>query len=152
MTRDRSASFNMAESFYRRASNRLEEARENLTQKYNYPESISASQESMEFSTKAIFLYLEEKYPKTHEFSDEQFMKILGKIPKNYQHYNFPRLLLLTRFWSRFYETAKYGNEKLGVGPEKLFKESEAKLALEHANDCYSAAYGIRNWAYKRRP
>lgn len=103
----------------------------------------------MEFSIKAIFLYLEERYSKTHEFSDEQFMKILEKIPKDYQHYNFPRLLLLTRFWSRFYQTAKYGNEKLGVGPEKLFKESEAKLALEHANDCHSAAYGIRGWAYR---
>lgn len=99
----------------------------------------------------AIFLYLEEKYRKTHEFSDEQFMKILGKIPEECKHYNFPRLLLLTKFWSKFYETAKYGNEKLGVGPEKLFKEKEAKMALEHANECYYAVSGIRSWIYRTR-
>jgi len=144
-------SFEMAESFCRRASTKRDEARGQLTQKFNYPESISASQESMEFSIKAIFLYLEEKYRKTHEFSEEQFMKILGKIPEECKHYNFPRLLLLTKFWSKFYEIAKYGNEKLGVGPEKLFKEKEAKMALEHANECYYAVSGIRSWIYRTR-
>ncbi len=60
-------------------------------------------------------------------------------------------MFLVTKFWVRFYETAKYGNEKLGVGPEKLFKETEAKLALEHASECHSAAYGIRDLAYGKR-
>lgn len=145
------STFKVAESFYSRASNKLEEAREQLTKKYHYPESISASQECIELSLKAIFLYLEEQYPKNHEIADEHYNRLMKKIPKQLEFHNFPRLILISQFWGSFYEIAKYGKEKLGVGPEELFKEIEAKLALEHANSCHSAAYGIRDWTWKQR-
>ncbi len=143
--------FEIAESFYNRAANKRREAREYLSRKFVYPESISASQESMEFSVKSIFLYLGEEYPRSHEFNEEQFKRIIDRIPESCQHHNFARLLILTRFWSKFYATAKYGNEKLRIGPERLFKEAEAKLALEHAGECCNAADGIRSWVYTRR-
>ena len=137
--------FDYAESFFGRASNKLNEAREQLG-KVHYPESISASQESMEFSLKTIFLYLEEQSPKTHEITDEQFLKIIGKIPKEIEQLiDCPRLLLISKFWSNFYTVSKYGNEKLGVGPEKLFKDKEAKLALEHAQECNMQARWLRD-------
>jgi len=104
-----------------------------------------------ELSLKAIYLYFGEKHPQKHEFTDKDFMKVIEKVPVDLAHYNFPRLLLL-RFWSKFYSTAKYGNEELGVGPEKLFKDAEAKLALEHAEECHLAASGVRQWIWRQRP
>ena len=137
---------NLAESYYARSSNRLDDARTQLG-RFNYPESISASQETIEFAVKSIFLYLGESHPKTHEFTDEQFMNIIGKVPNELKNlHNFPRLLLITRFWSQFYVTAKYGNQKLGIGPENLFKEHEAKLALQHAEECHVSAFGVKYW------
>jgi hypothetical protein len=38
-----------------------------------------------------------------------------------------PRLFLYSKFWGAFYETAKSGDERLGVGPEKLFRKEEAQ-------------------------
>jgi len=105
----------------------------------------------MEFGIKAIFLFLQEEYPRTHEFKDEDFLKILEKIPEELKFRNFPRLLLIVRFWSNLYLIAKYGNEKLGIGPEKLFTKDEAELALKHADECHYAASLIRDWAFRKR-
>jgi len=54
----------MAESFLNGAWNKSDEAKEHL-KKFNYPESISASH--VELSIKAIFILLQEKYPKKYE-------------------------------------------------------------------------------------
>ena len=136
----------LAESYYTRSSNKLDEARRQI-EGFSYPESISASQESIEFAIKAIFLCIGESHPKSHEFTDDQFIKVIAKAPSEVKStHNFPRLLLISRFWSQFYEIAKYGNEKLGIGPENLFKEHEAKLALRHAEECNMAAFGVKYW------
>ena len=82
---------------------------------------------------KAMFLLLRAEYPRRHWFKDEEFEVLLDKVPEKLQHLDFPRLFLYSKFWSGFYETAKYGDEKLGVGPEKLFRREEAELALRHA-------------------
>lgn len=132
-------SIGMAESFLKRAWNKLEEAKNHLKLSH-YPESISASIECIELSMKAIFLFLQEKYPRRHEFKDEEFMKVLEKVPKELKYLNFPRLFLLSKFWLSLYTVAKYGQERFGIGPEKLFKEDEANLALKHAEECRSAA------------
>jgi len=143
-------SFEAAESFYHRSENMRSQAKAQF-EKFCYPESVSASQESMEFAIKAIFLFLQEEYPRTHELKDEDFLKILEKIPEELKFHNFPRLLLINRFWSNLYLIAKYGNEKLGIGPEKLFKKDEAELALKHADECHSAVYFVRDWAFRKR-
>jgi HEPN domain-containing protein len=67
----------MAESFLKRAFNKLNEARSSLENHY-YAESVSASQECIELSVKAIFL-LQEEYPKRHEFKEEEFEAILKR-------------------------------------------------------------------------
>ena len=110
-----------------------------------YPESISASQECIEFSIKAIFLLLQKEYPKTHEFKEEDFEAILNKIPDKLKHLDFPKLYLYSKFWLRFYTVAKYGLEKLAVGADKLFEKEEAELALKHARKCGSAASELEN-------
>jgi HEPN domain-containing protein len=135
----------MAESFLKRASNKLNEARSSLENHY-YAESVSASQECIELSVKAIFLLLQEEYPKRHEFKEEEFEAILKKIPEKLKYLEFPKLYLYLKFWSTFYTVAKYGLEKIGVGPEKLFGKEEAELALKHADKCYYAASVLKSY------
>ncbi|MGC9086434.1 MAG: HEPN domain-containing protein [Thermoproteota archaeon] len=135
----------MAESFLKRASNKLSEAEECL-EKWDYPESISASQECIELSIKAIFLLLQKEYPKKHEFEEEEFEAILEKVPEKLKYLDFPKLYLYSKFWLSFYTVAKYGLEKIGIGPEKLFEKEEAELALKHAHRCYSAASQLKSY------
>ena len=138
-------SLEMAESFLKRANNKLDEAEQHL-KSWHYPESISASQECIELSIKAIFMLLQEEYPKRHEFKEDEFEAILEKIPEKLRHLDFPKIYLYSKFWLNFYTVAKYGLEKLGVGPEKLFEKEEAELALKHADKCYSAASQLKNY------
>lgn len=133
-----------AQSYLRRASNKLDEAKSQL-QKFNCAESVSSSQECIELSIKAAFLILGEDFPKAHEFKEQDFIKLLSKVPKELQFHNFPRLYLLFDFWSKFYIVAKYGLEKLEVGPDRLFKDKEANLALEHAKECYFATNALQS-------
>jgi len=135
----------MAESFLKRAWNKLDEAKKRLESRH-YPESISASQECIELSIKAIFMLLQEKYPKKHEFSEEEFEAILKKIPERLEYLDFHKLYLYSKFWLSFYTVAKYGLEKIGVGPEKLFEKEEAELALKHAEKCYYGARQLENY------
>jgi HEPN domain-containing protein len=135
----------MAESYLRRAWNKLDEAEEHL-KKYHYSESISASQECIELSIKAVFLLLQEEYIKKHEFKEEEFEALLKKVPEKLKYLEFPKLFLYSKFWSSFYTVAKYGLEKIGVGADKLFGEEEAKLALKHANKCRYAASQLKSY------
>lgn len=132
-----------AEDLLKRAFSKESEAYDHLKKNYNYPMSISSSQECIELSIKSLFQLLTGEHPKKHEFKDEEFMKVLEKIPKDFEHYKFPRLYLLSKFWSGFYTIAKYGIEKLKVGPEKLFEMDEAELALKHASQCYNAVHHL---------
>jgi len=138
-------SIEMAESYLNRSWHKLAEAKVHL-KGLHYPESISASQECIELSIKAIFLFLQEKYPYKHEFKEEEFEAILRKIPERFKYLEFSKFYLYTKFWSNFYTVAKYGLEKLGVGPEKLFGKEEAELALKHADKCKSAASQLKSY------
>ncbi|RLG66985.1 MAG: hypothetical protein DRO11_10675 [Methanobacteriota archaeon] len=135
----------MAESFLKRAGHKLDEAKEHLKSSH-YPESISASQECIELSIKAIFMLLQKEYPKKHEFKEEAFEAVLKKIPEKLKYLDFHKLYLYSKFWLSFYIVAKYGLEKIGVGPEKLFEKEEAELALKHADKCYYGASQLRNY------
>ena len=137
-------SVDMAESFLKRAWNKKDEAKRELERRH-YAESISASQECIELSMKTVFLLLTESYPKRHEFKDEEFEPLLNKIPEDLQYFNFPRLYLLHKLWSGFYTVAKYGYDKFGTGPEKLFQREEAELAIRHAENCKRAADNLIN-------
>lgn len=135
-----------AESFLRRARTKLDEGKEQL-QKCNYAESVSASQESIEFSVKTLFLVCSVNFPKSHEVKELPFAKLIARIPAAACNvYNFPRVLLLARFWHGFYLVAKYGFEELKVGADKLLKKEEAELATKHAQEAYDAC----NFVYQQ--
>jgi len=122
----------LLESYQKRASNKIDESKYHL-ERHQYPESISASQEAIELSLKAIFLLHGEEYAKKHKFKEDEFSKLLKTVPRD-----VTRVFLLSEFWSKFYTVAKYGYEKLEIGPEYLFKKEEAELALKHAEKCYN--------------
>jgi len=138
-------SVKMASSFLERAWHKLDEAKTHL-KNFHYPESISASQEVIELSIKAIFLLLTGEYPKKHEFKEEEFEKILNKVPEKLKNLDLPKLYLYHIFWSKFYTVAKYGLEKIGIGPEKLFEREEAELALKHADKCKYATSQLESY------
>lgn len=135
----------LAESWLERARHKLDEAKEHL-KPFHYAESISSSQECIELSIKAIFLLLKGKYPKRHEFEEEEFEAILKKVPRKLEYLEFPKLYLYSKFWSNFYTVAKYGLEKIGVGANKLFEKEEAEIALKHAEKCKYAASQLENY------
>jgi len=134
----------MAESYIRRAYTNLDEARRQRS--FYCDKSVSASQECIEFSTKSIFLMLKGTHEPKHEITDKEFQEILPLVPLELSYINFPRIWLLNKFWASFYLIAKYGDENLKVGADKLFKEYEAQLALRHAEEAHSAAASLRNW------
>jgi HEPN domain-containing protein len=147
------------ESFIKRAGKRFEEAKKYLEGYFpSYPESISASQECIEFSLKAIFLMLLNKYPKEHWISKHELQEVMeriSEISKNKKSEllqwrinieDFPKLYLYSEFWQKFYTVAKYGDEELGIPAEKLFGKEEADLALKHAEKCRNLASAIQNY------
>ena len=140
----------VAGSFLNRVSNKLNESKEHF-KSYHYSESISASQECIELSIKAIFLLLKGEYPWGHKFNEKEFKKILKKIPEELKYLDFPKLYLYSKFWESFYTVAKYGFEKLGVGADKLFEKEEADLALKHAEKCKNTANQLKIHIHKRR-
>jgi HEPN domain-containing protein len=105
----------------------LNEAGEHL-KNFNYSESISASQECIELSVKAIFLLFQKEYPRKHEFREEEFEDILKMIPAKLKYLDIAKVYLYSKFWLQFYTVAKYGLEKLGIGADKLFGKEEANL------------------------
>jgi len=128
----------LLDGFKERARKKLNEAEEYFNH-LNYPESISASQECMELSAKAAFLLTAEKYPRRHEFKDEEIGSILEKIPEGAKHINFLKLFMEYDFWRTRYTLAKYGNEKLNASPKEFFDKQDAELAKQRAHEWYIA-------------
>lgn len=46
----------------------------------------------------------------------------------------------LVIYVSSMYNIAKYGYQKIGAGPEKLYQKKEASLALAHAYEVFEKA------------
>ena len=93
------AKLGQAQSWLQRANNKLDEAR-SQSAKFNYSESVSASQECIELSIKAIFSIIEIEFAKEHKIKEGEFKKLLEKIPNDLKNiYNYPRIFLLSEFW-----------------------------------------------------
>lgn len=131
----------MAQDYLRQAIKRQSDAKNFLNQ-CDYDKSIRESQESIEISIKAIFYALNEVPPKEHKFTEEDFDKLLNKVPSelSLNAQDFVKPYLYSKFWGNFYTIAKYGLEKLKIGPGFLFGTDEANLALKHESFCISIA------------
>ena len=144
---------NLIEGWLQKAFNQLHTAREHLKYVCRPSETIQASQECVELSVKAILSMLNIQYSKRHgwEANKEEFEKIAKQIGdanileklsnENLSHIRLPRLIMLMNFWSQLYLPSKYGYSANDLAPAKdLFDVKEAKLAVEHAEECYDSA------------
>lgn len=148
----------MMEGWIDKASNHLQAAKQYLKSYTQYSEAIQAAQECIELSVKSILLLLDIPFPRSHRWEQdskeftaiaEQIQKkqLIDKLTAQYLNptVNLPRLLFLVNFWAQFYNTAKYGFEAGYLAPAKdLFKKEETELAVQHAQECYSAASQLR--------
>lgn len=146
------------EGWIDKASSQLEVAKELSKSSYRCSEAIEAAQECVELSVKSILSLLGVKYPPAHEWAPDkkpfvtivqqiQEKRLLEKLARQYLDYTvpLPRLLLLMNFWGQFYLVSKYGFETEHFASAKdLFKPEEAKLAVEHASECYRAASALQ--------
>lgn len=86
--------FKRAESFPRRANIKRREAKDHLKD-LHYPEAVSASQECLELSMRALFLMCGKTFPRKHELSEEEAVEALNNVPEEVRWRNFPRLFHL---------------------------------------------------------
>jgi len=146
------------EGWIDKASNQLQAAKEHLKSSYRCSEAIEAAQECVELSVKLVLSLLHVEYPLAHEWAHDkkpfatiarqiEARQLLDKLTS--QHLNhtvpLPRLLLLMNFWGQFYLVSKYGFEvEFLSSAQDLFMPEEAKLAVQHAEECYRAASTLR--------
>ena len=131
-----------ADGFIAQAGYRLFDAREAI-KSGRYASAIQASQESIELHAKGLFLLRNKSFPPKHSFSEEEFLEALKGLPDD-EHLNLTRVYLLLRFWGEFYETAKYGVERMVVSARDLFHIEEAQLAVTHAEECQRTIIRLR--------
>lgn len=144
---------NLIEGWLQKAFNQLHTAGEHLKYACRPSEAIQTAQECIELSVKAILSILNIQFSKKHgwEVDKEEFEKIAKQINdrnileklsnENLSHIRLPRLIMLMNFWSQLYIPSKYGYSTNDLAPAKdLFDGKEAKLAVEHAEECYNYA------------
>jgi len=134
----------MAEGYLRTASRSKDDA-ERHRDAGHYSDSIRASQTCIELSVKSMYKLLDVEFRPDHRLQEAEYEQLMRKIPKDLNYIKFPRIFLFANFWAEFYTKAKYGLETLQVPPDKLFEKEEAELALKHADECYYAAYQLKN-------
>lgn len=143
--------------------NLIEKAKESLSDAeeglkgypVSYSNIIGHCQSAIELSGKAVFKIMGLDFPKNHQLlfdrkKEPKEVRVVTKqllqkeFPKDFVYRkDIPRLVFLTYFWHGFYTLAKYGLAELNIPPDKLFKEEDAKLALEHAKLCVSVANNL---------
>lgn len=144
------------EGWIDQASSQLQTAKDCSKSSYRCAEAIQASQLCIELSVKAILTMLCISYPKAHQWAAEKQpfadiakeikkREIIARLEAQYLNISLPRLLLLMSFWGQLYLVSKYGFEaEFLASAQELFKPEEAKLAIQHADECYQAATTLR--------
>jgi len=146
------------EGWIDQASSQLQSAKEYLKSTYRCVDAIQSSQQCIELSVKAVLTMMQVTYPKAHQWAadKEPFAAIakqikqrelLTKLEAQYLNHSIPlpRILLLMSFWGQLYLVSKYGFEvEFLASAKQLFKPEEAKLAVQHADECYQAANTLR--------
>ena len=105
-------------------------------------------------AVKAILSLLEIEYDFSHGWSKKQLSKVTQQIDEKrvlhslknegFGEIRLPRLLFLMNFWASAYLPSKYGMEYL-ASAQDLFGEEEARLAFQHAEECYQTALRLAN-------
>ncbi len=100
---------------------------------FHWPQAVHSSQQCTEFSVKSIASFISGTIIPEHELDDEAIIGLEARKPPELTYVNLIRLYVIQKLWATFYIESKYGKEKYGLGPEKLFTELEAEFAVKHA-------------------
>ena len=120
--------------FLKRAERSLEDARRSMYSEYSV--SILRAQECIELSLKAIIMSVGEKYPTTHDVSDD-LLRLSNKFPQHFQR-EMPRFALWSKITDILSRFAKYGYESADAPAGGLFNEHDAKAWVAHAEEILS--------------
>jgi len=117
--------------------------------KHHWPQVVHSSQQCIELSVKAVACFISGKIIPVHRLDDEAIMSLHANKPLELTYVDLPRIYIIQKLWATFYEESKYGKEKFGLGPEKLFTELEAEFALQHAEIAKRHAWWVFDY-YQR--
>ena len=103
---------------------------------------VKAAQLCIELSTKGMLRLFDVEYPPDHDVSERlaSIPKKVGEIP-DYVLEAIARTRMASKVWEPTHSLAVYG--ALDVGPAKLFKESDAKAAVECASDAHTCLFWL---------
>ncbi len=135
----------LAEEYREEGAKKLQIARNHL-KNFEYVEAIQAAQASCEKSMKAIYGFLGKQYTMKHELVEEEYKEVLKYIPEGLVFSDYGRLFEISQVWARWRTSFNYGNQKLGVSARMIFREHEAKLAIQHAEECRMGALFLWQW------
>lgn len=120
----------MAEAYVREALRRLETARRALSEGA-HAYCIRQSQEAVELSLKAALRLVGVEPPKWHDVGPV-LIEFESRFPDWFRR-EIPQLAATSRWLRREREPSMYGDEELGLPPDRLYTEPYARRALEEA-------------------
>jgi len=124
----------MAKAYIKEASRRVETAKRALSEKA-YAYCIRQSQEAVELLLKATLRLVGIEPPKWHDVGPV-LVEFSNRFP-NWFKKEIPQLAAVSRWLRREREPAMYGDEELGLPPNRLYTEPYAQKALEAAMYVY---------------
>lgn len=128
---------NLAHSRVKQAALRLETA-ERAIRKEEFAYGIRQCQECVELALKGTLNYIGVEYPLYHEVSPILQKETL-KFPLWF-HKNINEFVKTSKELARKREPAMYGEETMGLPPEKLFTKEEASELLGKTKRLFKAA------------
>lgn len=136
--------FEYGKSLFEAAKISLEEAASHK-ERFHWAQVVHSSQECIEFSVKSIASFISETVTPVHELDDKTIMGLEALKPPELAYVDLIRLYIIQKLWATFYNESKYGKEKYGLGPEKLFTQLEAEFAIKHAEIAKNEALQVLN-------
>lgn len=136
----------MAQAYLERAGRCLQEAREAMRAR-DYPGAVRRSQESVEFSLKAMLRLVGVEYPREHDVS-RVLLEVESRFPKWFSR-DIPKMAEFSRDLAMKRGPSAYGDEKAGVPPRELFKRDDGEAAVRAATFTLARCEKFFGWFTK---
>lgn len=146
-------------AFMQEADSQRKRARK-LLEDRDYKGCVLAGRQSIESSAKAVCVVLNVPFAKKHYFDEETIQAVLSKVPYGpfdmddiAERHNYLRLFLLFNLWAQVPGLIQYpfayplAAEDLGT----VISEKDAKMAVEHADECYRAGHSMLEFASEQQ-
>lgn len=132
----------LAQSYIEEAKRRLKTAEMALSEDA-YAYCIRQSQEAVELLLKASLRLVGIEPPRWHDVGPV-LIEYSGRFPEWFRN-EIPQLAAISRWLRREREPSMYGDEELGLPPNRLYTKPYAEKALESANYVYRVVTKLLN-------